>query len=286
MLSLKNISDKLIVRVKQFYAINKTKRARFQYGIEVNSKRNDKIIVSMTSYFNRFPTLALCLKTILCQTVKPDKIILYLTRDDEKRLPPEIQNLKKYGLDILITDEDIKPHKKYYYAMKDFPNDIIITVDDDIIYDRRLIEKLLATHEKFPNYVIAGRAKKIDWTQKRFKKYEDWALYDKEDTPSINLLATGVGGILYPKNSKMRGEMTNRDKIKEYVSVDDLWLKAIEIINNVPTVLCDQIVEKRRIEIPSAQKNGLAQVNVALKNNDKYWAKLEDEYNLLDRIKK
>ena len=40
---------------------------------------------------------------------------------------------QKRGLTIRFC-EDLKAHKKYYYAFKEYPDDIVITVDDDVIY--------------------------------------------------------------------------------------------------------------------------------------------------------
>jgi len=39
----------------------------------------------------------------------------------------------------LIADEDLKPHKKYYYVMLKHRSVPIITVDDDLAYDDDLV---------------------------------------------------------------------------------------------------------------------------------------------------
>ena len=54
-------------------------------GVEEPS-RQQKIIVSLTSYPKRFRYLHLTVKSLLLQTVKPDKIILYLG-DDARDVP-------------------------------------------------------------------------------------------------------------------------------------------------------------------------------------------------------
>ena len=59
-------------------------------GIRKNGE--DKVIVSLTSYPARFDTIHLCIKSLMYQTIKPDKIILWLGSDSaEVKLPLELE---------------------------------------------------------------------------------------------------------------------------------------------------------------------------------------------------
>ena len=79
----------------------------FKNGINVKDKRCKKIIVSFTSYPGRFNAIALTLKSILYQSCKPDKIMLYLAKDEcFEKFPRELLELQKYGLDIVWVDEN------------------------------------------------------------------------------------------------------------------------------------------------------------------------------------
>lgn len=238
----------------------------------------------MTSYTKRFQTLDLCIKTLLNQTVKPNKIILYIANAEKNEVPRKILELKKYGLTIKYVENDLRPHKKYYYAMKEYSDCIIVTVDDDVLYDKHLIEKLLETHNRFPKAIVAGRARVINYDQNTFKPYNEWNLIENVERPSMNLLATGVGGVLYPPYLLNVDKLLDIDEINKYIYVDDLWLKTIEILSGIPTVLCNPKVDRKRIVIPVAQKNGLTQKNVFENQNDMYWEKLNSEFDLLDKI--
>lgn len=253
-------------------------------GIETNSKRNKKIIVSLTSYHKRFSTLDSCVKTLLLQTMKPNKIILYIVEDDKKYLPEKVLKLQKYGLEIRYVKDDLRPHKKYYYAMKEFPNDIVITTDDDCLYSKYLVEELYKTYKKFPYAIAAGRARDIRIKNGEFLSYDTWNLTEKSFKPSLSLLATGVGGVLYPPHLLKLSELLNVNEINKYISVDDLWLKAVELVGRVPVVLCDSKVDRVRIELPGAAENGLTKVNVELNQNDMYWSILNREYNLISKF--
>lgn len=254
-----------------------------RYGINEQA-RQIPVIVSMTSYDKRFSTLDLCIKSLLRQTFKPDRIILYLTRKDSKKLTNKILNLKKFGLEIIYVDEDLRPHNKYYYAMKENLNTILITVDDDCIYSRKLIERLMKTHKKFPNAVTATRARKIELDKNGFLPYNEWALATISNKPSNQLIATGVGGVLYPPHLLNLELLLNKSEIRKYIQVDDLWLKTVEILSQVPTVICDNRTDRKRIEIPTAQSVGLKQTNVLKNENDLYWLKLNKKYNLFDKF--
>lgn len=244
------------------------------------------IIISLTSYTKRFDTLDLCIKSLLVQTVKPDKVVLYLARKDSENIPSKILKLKQYGLDIKIVSEDYRPHKKYMYAMEEFKDSLVITVDDDAIYSNRLVEALLDTHKKYPKAIVTGRARDIRLNSTSFSPYNEWNLSKKREEPSMLMLATGVGGVLYPPKLLDMELLTNKEYIKKYIDVDDLWLKNIEILSEIPTVLCGLDVDKNRYDIPSAQQEGLFAKNTGIENNnDKKWDKLNKEFKLFNKMK-
>ena len=103
-----------------------------------------KIIVSMTSYPERIAYVEKVLDSIINQTIKPDKIILYLSlaQFSNQKILPDYSKYEQYGFEISWHDEDIGPHKKYYYVMQEYPDSIIITVDDDILYNNIMVEEL------------------------------------------------------------------------------------------------------------------------------------------------
>jgi hypothetical protein len=92
-----------------------------------------KLIVSLTSYPLRFATLPLTLRSLLCQAVKPDRIVLWVPHDDEPIIPEAVRRLTSYGVEIRTTD-DIKSFKKIIPAVRAFPDAFIVTADDDVYY--------------------------------------------------------------------------------------------------------------------------------------------------------
>src|SRR5262249_15606303 len=63
------------------------------------------LIVSLTSYPPRFPTLALTLKCLLTQSVTPDHLVLWVTRDDFSLLPRDVLDLRSHDLEIALAPD-------------------------------------------------------------------------------------------------------------------------------------------------------------------------------------
>jgi hypothetical protein len=246
--------------------------------------RDHHIVVSLTSFPARFDTLHFAIKSILEQSMKPDVIFLCLTKSeikDESELPQSVLDLKKYGLEIFFTDDNLKPHNKYLYAMKLYPNSLIITVDDDNIYDKNLISDLYSSFIKYPAAVSARRVHKILRDEKyNTLPYNKWRYeYKKKTIPSHDLFATGVGGVLYPPGL-LPSETFDADKIRELcLNNDDIWLKFMELKNNTPIVW----VKGRRVHplnIKRAQKITLQKNNYHGNLNNNYLTNLQKYFNI------
>ena len=121
--------------------------------------REQKIIVSMTSFPARIHYVHLSLDRLFLQTLRPDKIVLYLSKDQfpnlEFDLPYQLLEYKKIGLEIKWCDGDTKAYKKVLPALKEYQDDIVIIVDDDLIYDVDMVEDLYRGHLVYPKSIIA-----------------------------------------------------------------------------------------------------------------------------------
>ena len=118
------------------------------YGINQEKVRKEKVIVSLTSYGRRVgEILPFTVISLLRQTYKPDLVLLWL--DDEHwndgNLPFILKRLKKKGLTIRYC-KDIKSYKKLIPTLEVYPDDLIITCDDDFFYRRNMVERLVAEY--------------------------------------------------------------------------------------------------------------------------------------------
>ncbi len=242
-------------------------------------KRDKKIIVSLTSYPPRINAVMIVLGALLRQTFKPDKILLYLAKEqfEDKKLPIKLKLQEKCGVEIKYCN-DLKPHKKYYYAMQEYPDDIIITVDDDIFYEKDIIECLYHSYINHPKAVSAFRAHLITFDEDgHINPYLRWKLEYSEiiDQTSLKLFATGVGGVLYPPHC-MHKELFNEEKIRSLcLTADDLWLKIMQVMNNTPVVLARKFEKLNYIN--NTQEKSLWNCNMY--KNDLQLQNILKEYN-------
>lgn len=202
----------------------------------------EKIVISFTTYPKRISTIWKTIDSLLCQTLKPDKICLYLSEDQFKD-QNSYKYLDKYKsdiFDIYFVKGDLKSHKKYFYALQDYKDCIVITVDDDIIYSCDMVEELILYHNMFPNAVIARRGYVINVSEEKcIMPYKSWiyGLYEYYTKPRNNLFATTGGGTLYPPYA-FGDEIFNDEVIMEKCPyADDIWMKVMEIIYGVPVFI-------------------------------------------------
>ncbi len=204
------------------------------------------VLVSLTTFPARIDKIHGALDSIIKQAFKPDRIVVCLTKEEfpDQQIPGKIQDyFVENNIEILWGDVNLKPHNKYYYSMQSYPDDIVITIDDDIVYDDRSLEYLYLSYLEYPYYVSALRAHIISLDDnKRFLPYLEWIMNTDMliHKPCMELLATGVGGVLYPPHI-LSDMLFDCEIIKETcLNADDLWLKTIQLISDVPVVLAHQ----------------------------------------------
>ena len=109
-------------------------------------KVKENIVVSLTSTTARIKHIFPTLYSLAEQTRKPDLIVLWLSKDEKFPLRV-IAKIKRMGIKVEFK-EDLGPNTKYHYAFGEYKNDLIITVDDDIIYHKEMIQELYSTFLK------------------------------------------------------------------------------------------------------------------------------------------
>ncbi|RHR43400.1 hypothetical protein DWX23_02500 [Parabacteroides sp. AF18-52] len=189
--------------------------------------RDIEVICSMTSFPGRIHLVHWALKSLLLQSYKPDKILLYLAEEQfpNRDLPQTLLNLQKYGVEICWC-HDMYGHKKYFYpVLNQKPNQVIITFDDDIIYPVKCIERLMKTHEKYPNVLVCERAQAINNAPSKIDNPGRWDTISDVgiNTPSYSLNPSPGGGCLIPYKAFYK-DATNEDLFRKYAyKNDDLW---------------------------------------------------------------
>lgn len=138
--------------------------------------RKETVIVSFTSFPAGIGTVHYAIRKLMNQTYKLDRIILWLSNSgfEGVDLLVDLAELCQFGLEIRYVQDNIRPHKRRYYIMKEYPNVVIITVDDDCLYETRLVEKLMEVHTMNQNCVCCNMAHKITLKNSKPDLYDNW----------------------------------------------------------------------------------------------------------------
>ena len=212
-------------------------------GIEAGSG----IIVSLTSFPERMYEIHFTLYSLLNQSFKPEKVILWLAEEQfpnrEEDIPQKVLNLKENGLEIEWC-ENIKSYKKLIPALKKYPEKSIVTADDDLFYEKNWLEKLVKTHQIYPNCVIANRSHVIKFSNGQIAPYKKWKKSVNSPKPSyLNFLTSG-GGVLFPPNSLYKDVLNEELFLSLAPNADDIWFWAMTVLNGTKIISPKDSVKK------------------------------------------
>lgn len=197
---------------------------------------NEIIIASLTSYPGRINVVEYAVKSIFLQSVRPHKIILWLAYSQfpERKLPESLIRYMSKGLEIRWV-EDLRSHKKYYYALQEQrKNELVITFDDDIIYHPFSIENVLRKHYRYPKAVISNMMMRMYVQNDKIVPFRQWDMVLPGDNipRSDYALLTG-SGCLYPYGIMPKETFDWKEAFRTSKTCDDLWITFITKIHNI-----------------------------------------------------
>lgn len=235
-----------------------------EYGL-TDKNRKPKLIVSLTSYPARINSVHKTIRTILTQSLKPDKVILWLEKSEfqggEKDLPAELLMLKEYGLSIEWTDFGLRSYKKLIPALLKYPDDIIVTTDDDVLYSPKMIESLYNEYLKDTSNIYVKRAVRLGLKNNEIYNISS-RKYDYHDLgyPSYFNQQMGAAACLYPPHA-LHSDCTNIEKLKKLLPThDDVYFKVMATLNRVKVKVVGGFNEDLNI-IEETQNVGLININ-------------------------
>lgn len=228
--------QELIKKIVQVYALPSINRDAINsevellnhVGINTTEVRTERIIVSLTSYPKRMYDVHLCIYSLLTQTLKPDAVILWLSRkqfpEGEKNIPQRILDMKQWGLSIQWCD-DYRSYKKIIPALKEFPNDVVITADDDLFYAPDWLQALYSGYQKSDGKsLIAHRCHKVLMQENAIQPYTKWRKCIEDYSLSFYNFSTNGGGTLFPPGV-LHDDATNYELASSLCPTgDDIWI--------------------------------------------------------------
>lgn len=208
-------------------------------GINDDAPRKERVIVSLTSYGRRVESvLPFTIYSLLHQQMKPDMIILWLDKDNwnEGNLPHKLRILQQAGLSVRFCD-DLRSYKKHVPALEAFPDDIIITVDDDFYYSSDFIGRLIEAYHKDSTKIYTYTAHRPTFDgDGRLKPYNDWQklVHDTDESP---VFATTGGGCLFRRNL-LHDDATKVELFTKLCPMaDDVWFYFMGVLKGTRTAV-------------------------------------------------
>ncbi len=234
------------------------------------------LIVSLTSYPPRFPTVYKTLVRLLHQSVKADRTILWIAPQDIGLLPEKVRALQSKGLEIRPAPET-GPYKKIIPALQAFPDAFIVTADDDLDYDVHWLRDLLRDWDGRKNQVVFHRGHEIRMNDSGMPgPYAEWAFCIPGPREHGEIFPTGAGGVLYPPHVLHDDVLREADFSRLAPHADDIWL--FWMGRRAGATYKKTARKQEIIERQGTQDAALWRENLTNGANDKHIARMIAEY--------
>ncbi len=248
-----------------------------------SNPREETVTVSLTSFPARIHIAHIAIKSLFLQSYRPDRIVLWLAKSQfpDEVIPAELEELKKYGLEIYFCEHDILGHKKYFWSLiEQKENEIVVTYDDDIVYPPNSLEMLINTHKKFPRSIVCNRAQEfMADADGNVINPGGWKIISNEGVkkPSFKLNPSNGGGCLYPYDA-VHEDARNIDVIVENaLRGDDIWTMFMAAAKGTPIVKTRKYHRTFTV-VADSQEQQLATGNVVGNNYMVMLDKLKNRY--------
>ena len=197
------------------------------------------VIFSLTSFPARIATLHHTIFSLLRQSTPADEIAVFLSLEEFPRgfasLPRILRFLHtQHFIRLHFVEENYKSYKKLIYALRFYPEDICVTIDDDQLYDREMLALLLDSYHKYPQCIHTHHA---DTPIRESSGAFAWRACELEDTPLLGICPLGVSGVLYPPHC-LDTEVFNTQRFYDLAPHnDDLWFFVMGMLKESKKVL-------------------------------------------------
>jgi len=250
--------------------------------------RDAPVVVSLTSHPRRLSTVFLAVESLLAQSFKPDRIVLWLSRTEVAAgdIPNELRRQQQRGLEIRMVDENLSCYKKLIHALEEFADCHIVTADDDLLLPRHWLRDLYRAHRRHPRAIAAHRGY---WCSRRgareLRPYNLWPPAHAATAPSHDIFPTcGAGAWFPPRVFDACARVTERALFMRLApNADDVWYKSAALLADAPVVMAGlRSVTFPLIFARGSQDKTLWQVNA--RANDAHLKAVFDHFDLYAQV--
>jgi hypothetical protein len=171
---------------------------------------------------------------LLTQSLKPDAVLLWLAEEEfphkEYDLPDELLHLCQCGLSIRWC-ENLNSRKKIIPALRDYPEDILVIADDDMMYSPDWLEGLFSAYQKRPTCIHARTVYRsfVGGEFYHWVRHGPFLEVDKDEEPSLLYVPSTSSGVLYPPHT-LHDDVFRMDIASKLAPYDEetwCWVMAI-----------------------------------------------------------
>ena len=245
------------------------------------SRRKEQlpVVVSLTSIPSRIKTLHLVIRSLFDQSHHPKKIVLWLNEEIRGHIPYKLDKLQGDLFEICFSEQK-SSHRKLVHSLLKYPDDIIVTCDDDLIYRKDWLYLIYKCHQKFPDHIIGNRTIHINYDEQgQTLPFSQWKYQQNGVINDMAIVPIGAWGILYPVKSLSEKVTDSELYMKLAAHGDDLWFKAMAVLNKTRAIQAE-MCPKEPIPIIGTQLISLKKLNLGQKLNDVQWKSLSDYFKL------
>jgi len=238
-----------------------------------------RYIASMTTYPARFNHALKAIESIQLQTIKAKTLVVHISEEDWRQAEKDFIRPVKFRFHnkvIIEPCENLKPLNKILYAAKRFPEENIVTFDDDVIYPRDRVERLINRHKEYPQNPIAFRVRKVSFSEHKVEPYSQWKLGHDKGGPNPLNFPTSVSGSLYPAGIFPESFFDAETYKSICLNNDDVWTYFHMLLSDTPFVSGGIEIAPKSVE--GSQRSALWKSNVSLGGNDEIVSDMEKRY--------
>lgn len=206
-----------------------------------------KVIITMTSWKMRINEVSKCIYHFLTRQIeKPDIFYLWLSEDEfpnkEKDLPENLLLIiESFNVKLCWLKENEYNFKRWHVYPNHY-NDLVISIDDDILFDERLV--LEAKKHINETNIIYGIFKDLMYEYK-FNKFNTFN-FDITDKSSLKYRFLGCS-VITPKSFPLEAVDNTNNEIRKKICkrCDECWIKPFTLLHNTPISFLNFVYNRR-----------------------------------------
>ncbi|WP_394749838.1 zinc-binding alcohol dehydrogenase [Spongiimicrobium salis] len=242
------------------------------------------VVVSLASIPSRLHIVHIVIRSLLSQKSRPEKIMLWLHEDLKDRIPKKLSKLEGDCFKIYYSKLSCS-HRKLVHPLEVYPEKVIVTCDDDMIYRKNWLRLLYEKYQEDSAVIWANQTRAISYTAEgELLPYKKWPLSPVKGVNPMAILPIGAGGTLYPPESLDKEVLNTNLFLKLTPKADDLWFKAMALKKGTISKNTG-IAVKPPIPIIDSQKESLKSSNIGHDKNRTQWQAVSTHFNLVHLIK-